>query len=233
MNEWRKVKLGEIAEVTKLAGFEFTKYIEYVDDGEIIALRALNLKDGRLDLTDIKKIKKEISEKLIRSKLYKDDILLTYTGNGYGDCAIIKEDNKYHLAPNICKITANKKILNPYFLYSFIRTKQFYCQLSNYMVGSSQPTIPMRIIRELVIPIFNINLQNKIVKILSDIDEKIELNNKINDNLTIFLLFIILYFQHQFLHSLILAKDNFLNLLIFHFLILNFLFAEKLVELYY
>ena len=56
MNEWRKVKLGEIAEVTKLAGFEFTKYIEYVDDGEIIALRALNLKDGRLDLTDIKKI---------------------------------------------------------------------------------------------------------------------------------------------------------------------------------
>ena len=183
MNEWRKVKLGEIAEVTKLAGFEFTKYIEYVDDGEIIALRALNLKDGRLDLTDIKKIKKEISEKLIRSKLYKDDILLTYTGNGYGDCAIIKEDNKYHLAPNICKITANKKILNPYFLYSFIRTKQFYCHLSNYMVGSSQPTIPMRIIRELVIPIFNINLQNKIVKILSDIDEKIELNNKINDNL--------------------------------------------------
>ena len=218
MNEWRKVKLGEIAEVTKLAGFEFTKYIEYVDDGEIIALRALNLKDGRLDLTDIKKIKKEISEKLIRSKLYKDDILLTYTGNGYGDCAIIKEDNKYHLAPNICKITANKKILNPYFLYSFIRTKQFYCHLSNYMVGSSQPTIPMRIIRELVIPIFNINLQNKIVKILSDIDEKIELNNKINDNLTIFLLIIILFFLHQFLHSLILAKDNFLNLLVFHFL---------------
>ena len=48
------VKLGEISDITKLAGFEFTKYIEYIEDGEIIALRALNLRKGELDLTDIK-----------------------------------------------------------------------------------------------------------------------------------------------------------------------------------
>lgn len=49
------VSLSEVADVTKLAGFEFTKYINYNETGEIIALRALNLRHGELDLTDIKK----------------------------------------------------------------------------------------------------------------------------------------------------------------------------------
>ena len=48
--------IGEIADVTKLAGFEFTKYIKYNETGEIIALRALNLRKGELDLSDIKRI---------------------------------------------------------------------------------------------------------------------------------------------------------------------------------
>lgn len=85
------MEIGDIAEVTKLAGFEFTKYIEYIDDGEIIALRALNLRHGELDLSDVKRIDRQVSDSLLRSKLYRDDILLTYTGSGYGDCAIIEE----------------------------------------------------------------------------------------------------------------------------------------------
>ena len=89
-------EIGDIAEVTKLAGFEFTKHINYKDDGEVIALRALNLRKGELDLSDIKRIDKDVSDFLVRSKLYKNDIILTYTGNGYGDCAIIEENNKYH-----------------------------------------------------------------------------------------------------------------------------------------
>ena len=182
-NEWKKCKLGDIADVTKLAGFEFTKYINYDESGEIIALRALNLRNGTLDLSDIKRIKKSVSDSLTRSKLYINDILLTYTGNGYGDCAIIKENDKYHLAPNICKISPKIKIVDPYYLYSYIRSKQFYTQMKNNMVGSGQPTIPMKTIRILEIPICSKNKQQKIAKVLSAIDDKIELNNSINNNL--------------------------------------------------
>lgn len=181
--EWEKCKLGDIAEVTKLAGFEFTKYINYDESGEIIALRALNLRNGILDLSDIKRIKKSVSDSLTRSKLYINDILLTYTGNGYGDCAIIKENDKYHLAPNICKISPKIEIVDPYYLYSYIRSKQFYTQMTNNMVGSGQPTIPMKTIRILEIPISSKNKQQKIAKVLSAIDDKIELNNSINNNL--------------------------------------------------
>lgn len=180
---YKTIPLGEVANITKLAGFEFTKYISYDDTGEIIALRALNLRDGELDLSDVKRIKKSVSESLERSKLYENDILLTYTGNGYGDCAIITESNKYHLAPNICKISPFPKLIYPYFLYSYIRSKIFYSQMTNHMVGSSQPTIPMKTIRLLEVPLPPLEIQKKIVDVLYSLDEKVRLNKQINKNL--------------------------------------------------
>ena len=172
------VKLGEISNITKLAGFEFTKYFNYNQTGEIIALRALNLRNGRLDLSDIHRIDKSISDNLPRSKLYKGDILFTYTGNGYGDCALVDENDKYHLAPNICKITAEKSVVDYTFLYYTIRSKGFYGQVSGYIGGSGQPTIPMERIRKLKIFLPNLNKQQKIANILSRYDEAIENNNK-------------------------------------------------------
>ena len=62
-------KLGDLGDVTKLAGFEFTNHVEYSDTGEIIALRGLNVKNGKLILDDVKYIDKESYEFL--SKTYK------------------------------------------------------------------------------------------------------------------------------------------------------------------
>ncbi|WP_156296052.1 restriction endonuclease subunit S [Limosilactobacillus reuteri] len=179
--KWKK--LDEIAEVTKLAGFEFTKYIDYVKDGKIIALRALNIKNGELDLSNVKRISKEVSEKLPRSKVNKDEILLTYTGNSYGNCVIINENDKYHLAPNVCKITPNKNLVEPYFLYCYINSYGFRKQMEGNISGSAQPTIPMKAIRKLKVPMPDMNIQKNISKNIKIIDEKIRNNKQINDNL--------------------------------------------------
>lgn len=176
-------KIGDIAEVTKLAGFEFTKYIEYVEDGEIIALRALNLRNGELDLTDVKRVRRDVSDTLKRSKLFKNDILLTYTGNGYGDCAYIEENDKYHLAPNICKLSPDETKVDPYYLYAVIRDKHFRELMKNYIGGSSQPTIPMKTIRILEIPLPDLSIQKKIGGVIRVLDEKCRNNRKINENL--------------------------------------------------
>jgi len=183
MAEFEYKEIGDIADVTKLAGFEFTKYIDYIDDGEIIALRALNLRNGELDLSDIKRIDRDVSDSLVRSKLYKNDILLTYTGNGYGDCAIIEENDKYHLAPNICKIAPKEDVVEPYFLYSYIRTSEFYKTMSNHMTGSSQPTIPMKTIRVLKVPVPPMDIQKKVASMVLSINQKIKNNTEINKNL--------------------------------------------------
>lgn len=178
-----RCKLGDISEITKLAGYEFTKYIKYIPDGEIIAVRALNLKNGALVLDDIQRISKEVSETLPRSQLHKNDIVLSYTGT-LGECAQIREDGKYHLAPNVCKITPNDSVVNPNFLFQYIRCEKFKQTLINYAHGSTQPTIPMSTIRDIPVDIpDDLEKQGKIAAILSILDEKIAINQAINDNL--------------------------------------------------
>lgn len=159
-------KLGEIADVTKLSGFEFTKYITYLDEGEIIALRGVNIKNGLLDLTNIKKISKEISEILPRSKLKKNDIVLSYTGT-LGEVAIIEENEKYHLAPNVCVVRPK---INPYYLYSYMKSDNFKNYIKKFSVGSTQKTIPMKNIREIPITL----PQDKQINFFSDLFELID-----------------------------------------------------------
>ena len=74
--EWKE--LGEVWEVTKLAWYEFTKHVRYSDTGNIIALRALNVKKWTLDISQVKYVDGSEFEKLSRSKLYINDMLFTY-----------------------------------------------------------------------------------------------------------------------------------------------------------
>lgn len=180
---WKAIKLGEIAKITKLSGFEFTDRFNYLDDGEIIAIRALNVKNGTLDLSEIKRISKSVSDSLKRSKLYKNEIVLTYTGAKFGEVAIIKCNDKFHLAPNVAKATPIERLCVPYYLYCFMRSQNFHNQLVNYSVGSSQPTIPMNIIRQLSVMLPPLPEQKAIADTLSCLDDKIELNNRINRTL--------------------------------------------------
>jgi type I restriction enzyme S subunit len=179
---WHIKPIGDMAFVTKLAGYEYTKFFKYIDDGEIIALRALNVREGFLDLTQLKRISKQVSNALPRSKLIKGDILFTYVGANIGQFALINEDNKYHLAPNICLIRSNKDC-DAYFIYSYLRTIYFKDNLPNYCVGSSQPTLPMGNIRKILLPCPPIAEQKAIASIISGFDNKISLLNRQNKTL--------------------------------------------------
>ena len=44
--EWISKIIGDLGDVTKLAGFEFTNHVTYSDSGEIIALRGLYVLNG-------------------------------------------------------------------------------------------------------------------------------------------------------------------------------------------
>lgn len=171
--DWGVVEIDNIADVTKLAGFEYSEYFEYVEDGEIIALRALNAKNGMLDLKNIKRIRKTVSDQLPRSKLIKNDILFTYTGT-IGEFALIPDNNKYHLAPNVCLIRCNQNF-DVYFLYSFFRTTKFKKLVEGFINGSTQGTIPMGNIRQFSIISPPLTEQKAIAKVLTAFDDKIEL----------------------------------------------------------
>jgi type I restriction enzyme S subunit len=140
--DWDCYEIGNSAFVTKLAGFEFTKHFDYEAGGEIIALRALNIKHERLDLSDIQRISRATSNKLPRSKIFANDILITYIGAYIGDVLRIQESDKYHLAPNIAKVVAGKTV-TPQFLEFFLRSNLVRRQISNLIATTkAHPVVP-------------------------------------------------------------------------------------------
>src|SRR5262249_53915879 len=118
--------------------------------GEIIALRALNIKNERLDLSDIQRISRAVSDKLPRSKIHKDDILITYIGAYIGDVLRINESDRYHLAPNICKIVAGTAV-SPRFLEIFLRSYRVRRQIIGFTAMTATPSLTMTQIRRILI----------------------------------------------------------------------------------
>ena len=166
-----KYKLGEIATVTKLAGFEFTNYVTYSENGNIIALRGLNIKNGRLDLHDVKYVDKSDFSKLGRSKLHIGDMLFTYVGT-VGQVAIVDEEDKYYLAPNVALIRCDKKILLPQYMKYYFQTTQFWDkQIRRLLQASSMQNIPMEKIRKFEIAVPSLDVQNRIVNVLDNFEK--------------------------------------------------------------
>ena len=166
--EWKT--LGEIANVTKLAGYEFTEHINYSDTGSIIALRGLNVKKGFLDLNNVKYIDNSNFNKLSRSKLYINDMLFTYVGT-IGEVALINEDDKYYLAPNVARIRFLDENILPLFMRFYFQSDFFYNnQITKYLSSSSMKNLTMESIRKFLVPIPSLNEQERIVSILDKFD---------------------------------------------------------------
>ena len=180
--EWEEHLLGNISDVTKLAGFEFTKYVTYEDTGSIIAIRGLNCKNGSLDLRDVKYIDNSDFSKLSRSKLYVGDILYTYVGT-VGEVAVVDKNDKYYLAPNVSRIRLSKDY-NSDFIKQLLSSKKFYYKIVFPLIAtSSQPALSMENLRRFKLRVPSIKEQKKIASLFNAIDERIATQNKIIDKL--------------------------------------------------
>ena len=115
---WSEALIGDNCFVTKLAGFEYTKYINYDESGDVVMVKAQNVKNGKLNRKELSFISNEVSDSLPRSQLASGDIVMTYVGANIGDVAVIDDKYKYHLAPNVAKIRPDSEIYDPtYFMY--------------------------------------------------------------------------------------------------------------------
>ena len=182
-DDWEQRKLGDIADVTKLAGFEFTEHVVYSDEGNVIALRGLNIKNGQLILDDVKYIDGSNFSKLSRSKLFIDDIMFTYVGT-VGEVAIIKENDRFYLAPNVSRIRV-KSDDSPKFISHYMRTDNFKNKVIFPLIAtSSQPALSMENIRK-----FTINIptsreeQDCLAKYFDSLDHLITLHQRELENL--------------------------------------------------
>ena len=122
-------------------------------------------------------------EFLVKSKLYGNEIIISNVGANVGTvfkCPKLKW--KMSLAPN--SIMVKFKGDNNFYYY-WLRSKYGQHMLSSIVTGSAQPKFNKTNFKDLAIPVPPIDEQKQIAAILSSLDDKIELNRRINRNLNI------------------------------------------------
>ncbi|EOU1754762.1 restriction endonuclease subunit S [Clostridium perfringens] len=152
-------------------------------DGEYYLLSCKNVKNGnvvlgekerKIDLDTLKKLRK-------RTNMDIGDLLLTTVGT-IGESAIVKDLN-FEFQRSVAIIKLDTKKVNKNFAYYITKDRYFKYQVSGRISGSVQKCLYLGDINNIKIPLPSLAEQKAIAKILSDLDEKIEVNNKINKNL--------------------------------------------------
>lgn len=113
----------------------------------------------------------------------KKDVILSIVGS-VGLVSIVNDNlDKASLTENCVKILPNKDILNNEFLYYFLSSSLGQNEIHKKIVGAVQPKLPIYNINDIILNLPDLPTQTAIAEILSSLDDKIELNNKINQEL--------------------------------------------------
>jgi type I restriction enzyme S subunit len=159
--------LREIADITRILGFETEQFVKYVQDG-VPYLRVQNVKEFEIDLTNVKYIPEESHKKLKRSQLQPNDVILTITGR-VGTAAVVPDGfGECNASQEIIRIRLRDKSINPYYIAAYLNSRFGALLLERWQSGSSRPRTLIRNIREIKIPVLPETLQVRIAKIIQD-----------------------------------------------------------------
>ena len=113
-----------------------------------------------------------------------NDILISAVGERSGIPYLVRNEEFYFKDGNLIWIRNfdDRKIFSKYLCYWF-KSKIGQFTLENLMIGSAQKALTIVGIKGIELNLPPLEVQNKIAKVLSALDNKIELNNAINNNL--------------------------------------------------
>ena len=114
-------------------------------------------------------------------KAKKGDILYSVVGS-FGKPVYVDFDKQMVFQRHIA-ILRPKRNVNARFIYYTMLNPQFYKLVDKLAIGCSQRTVTLDTLRNIEVNLPDKDIQDKMVGILSLIDEKIDINNNVNDNL--------------------------------------------------
>lgn len=179
--EWKEVRLGDVCNI--ITGFPFPGK-KYSKEG-IRVVRGDNVTIGNLRW-DTEKDKRwnEPFDKTEYYSLQANDIVIGMDGSrvGKNKARIKEEDLPLFLAQRVACVRHNELAEQDYLYYN-IFSKKFIDYVNSIHTGSAIPHISQKQIEDYMILLPDLKTQRRIASILSSLDRKIELNNKINADL--------------------------------------------------
>ena len=181
---WEWERIGNIFFVTKLAGFEYTKFFtkEALSvSNPIPIVRAQNVRMGFFEENKNEAISEMLSSQLERSALTKKCLLMTFIGAGIGDTCIFPAERRNHLAPNVAKIEPLDDIISLDYIVFALMSPCGQRGVNAIKKSTAQPSLSMETIRKLLIPIPSLREQKRISLKLSEAVPLVEKYSKVQE----------------------------------------------------
>ena len=166
MAEWKKVKLGNVVQITS-GGTPRKDVKEYYENGQISWVKTGDLKSKYIFDTEAKITEAGLNNS--SAKIFPENtLLIAMYGATIGACSILKIPAATNQA---CAALLPSHDYIPQFLYYyFISRKE---KLVSLGVGGAQPNISGAILKSLYVPLPSVNEQKKIADILGKVSDLI------------------------------------------------------------
>ena len=177
--------------IVKYADIGKVKSGKRLPKGEVVSelisnnkyIRVRDITGNMLNSKDVQYITDEASKKIKKYRVQARDIIISVVGTVGSIAEIPHELNGAYLTENCDNLLVDERICLKKYLKHYLISQYGQEQVIANTVGSTQPKLPIYGIENFDIVLPDINIQNKIVKILDAFDNKILINNQINDNL--------------------------------------------------
>ena len=172
----KKIRLGDLVN-TSSGATPLSSNKEYYENGDIPWINSGEVGQYKINFAE-KFITKEGFEKSNTKIFPKDTILVAMYGATAGKTSILNINACTNQA--VCAILPSENVNNIFLKYKLDSIYDYLVQISS---GSARDNLSQKVIQDLEINLPLLETQQKIAKILSDIDDKIEVLHQINDNL--------------------------------------------------
>jgi type I restriction enzyme S subunit len=180
--DWKNSTLGELVRIGKgviqTGPFGSQLHVsDYVNTG-IPILMPVNLKNNKIDVSKVSYISEEDAERLSKHIVRAGDIIYSRRGD-VTQKALITEKEKGFFCGTGCLLIRVGDSIDSNFLVYFLTTSRSKSWIVNNAVGITMPNLNTKILGKFPISFPGLKKQKQIAKVLSDLDAKIEINNKI------------------------------------------------------
>lgn len=180
MGAYNYYPLGKIASVQTGPFGSQLHMKDYVEKGTPI-ITVEHLGDNKILHDNLPCVSEQDCIRLSKYDLREGDIVFSRVGS-VDRCAYVKKEEEGWLFSGRClRIRVENENVDPRYLSFYFGQPLFKSYIRQVAVGATMPSLNTSIMSELSIPIPPLTIQKKIAAILSSLDDKIELNTRMNN----------------------------------------------------
>lgn len=184
-NKWRNAKLGLLC--SKIGSGATPRGGEkvYLDKGSISLIRSQNVHNDEFKTDGLAYIAQEHADQLANVAVEPHDVLLNITGDSVARCCQV--DSRVlpaRVNQHVAIIRPKPDELNPQFLRYYMISPRMQSQMLTWaQAGSTRNALTKGMIEAFDVPLPPLPIQHRIADILGKLDDKIELNRRMNRTL--------------------------------------------------